>query len=101
MVKNDIYRQNVSRRVSFPIRAGQKSAFLYTEITSYRYINDDGLTAPRKWFQDNIETILGVYGKEHHISKEDIYCGKLPFSMRVSITSFLTCILSRWHAGYT
>ena len=72
-----IFRENVTRRVSFPIRAGQKGAFLYTEITQYQYINDNGLTAPRTWFQENIDQILDVYGKEHHIQKEDVYLGKL------------------------
>lgn len=56
---------------------------MYTEITQYRYINDDGLTAPRMWFQENIDQILDVYGKEHHIQKEDIYLGELSHTFMV------------------
>ena len=67
-------RQNVSRRVSFPIRAGHKSSFLYVEQTAYRYIAD--LTAPKRWFEANIDRILSLYGKEHRLQKEDVFLGK-------------------------
>ncbi|THH10883.1 hypothetical protein EW145_g1036 [Phellinidium pouzarii] len=65
------FQQIVSRRVSFPIRAGHKSAYLYTEVTMYRYIDD--LSAPKKWFEANIDHILRLYGKEHRLQKEDVF----------------------------
>ncbi|KAL1938386.1 hypothetical protein VTO73DRAFT_11626 [Trametes versicolor] len=60
-----------SRRYSSPLRAGHKTAHLFTESTNYRYIDD--LSTPKKWFKANIDHILAMYGAEHHISKEDIY----------------------------
>ncbi|KAI5119647.1 hypothetical protein M0805_009008 [Coniferiporia weirii] len=65
------FQQNVSRRVSFPIRAGHKSAYLHAEVTVYRYIDD--LYAPKKWFEANIDRILALYGKEHRLQKEDVF----------------------------
>lgn len=62
------------RRYSSPLRAGHKTAHLFTESTNYRYIDD--LSTPKKWFKANIDHILAMYGAEHHISKEDIYLGK-------------------------
>ncbi|KAH8112737.1 hypothetical protein DFH11DRAFT_1606815 [Phellopilus nigrolimitatus] len=65
------FQQNVSRRVSFPIRARHKSAYLYVETMMYRYVDD--LYTPKKWFEANIERILTLYGKEHRLQKEDVY----------------------------
>ncbi|OSC98358.1 hypothetical protein PYCCODRAFT_1480695 [Trametes coccinea BRFM310] len=60
-----------SRRYSSPLRAGHKTAHLFTEATNYRYIEDLG--TPKKWFKANVDRILALYGKEHAISKEDLY----------------------------
>lgn len=66
-------RQNVSRRYSSPLRNGHKTAHLFTESTTYRYVED--LTTPKLWFKANIDHILTLYGKAHSIQKEDIYLG--------------------------
>ncbi|CDO74643.1 hypothetical protein BN946_scf184944.g2 [Trametes cinnabarina] len=60
-----------SRRYSSPLRAGHKTAHLFTEATNYRYIED--LSTPKKWFKANVDNILALYGKEHRISREDLY----------------------------
>ncbi|THH14319.1 hypothetical protein EW146_g5999 [Bondarzewia mesenterica] len=62
---------SVSRTHSFQLRMGHKVAYLYTETTMYRYVED--LDAPKKWFQGSIDHILELYGREHKISKEDVY----------------------------
>lgn len=67
-------RQNVSRRISFPLRAGHKSSYLYMETTLYQYIED--LATPKAWFRANIGRILELYGNNHRLQKEDIYLGK-------------------------
>ncbi|KAI0364174.1 hypothetical protein BV20DRAFT_956762 [Pilatotrama ljubarskyi] len=60
-----------SRRYSSPLRAGHKTAHLFTESTVYRYIED--LATPKKWFKANVDNILAMYGAEHRISQEDLY----------------------------
>lgn len=66
--------QSVSRRYSFQLRNGHKAAFLCTETTKYRYVED--LDAPKKWFKANVDSIMNVYGRRHHIQKEDLFLGK-------------------------
>jgi hypothetical protein len=34
------------------------------------------LTAARKWFQSNIDSIVRIFGQEHHIQREDIVLGE-------------------------
>ncbi|KAJ6627483.1 hypothetical protein B0H10DRAFT_2161143 [Mycena sp. CBHHK59/15] len=63
--------QNVSRRYSFPLRSGHKTAYLCTESTMYRYI--ENLDAPKKWFKANVDTIMHQYASIHQIQKEDLY----------------------------
>ncbi|KAF8890966.1 hypothetical protein BD779DRAFT_1515523 [Infundibulicybe gibba] len=63
--------KNVSRRYSFPLRAGHKMSYLCTETTMYRYVED--LDAPKKWFKANVDLILEIYGAQHHIQKEDLF----------------------------
>ncbi|KAI0070864.1 hypothetical protein K474DRAFT_1607894 [Panus rudis PR-1116 ss-1] len=65
------YQQNVSRRYSCPLRNGHKAAHLFTETTNYRYIED--LATPKAWFKANVDHILGLYGAQHGIQKEDLY----------------------------
>ncbi|KAI9060336.1 hypothetical protein FKP32DRAFT_1656183 [Trametes sanguinea] len=60
-----------ARRYSSPLRAGHKTAHLFTEATNYRYIEDLG--TPKKWFRANVDRILALYGKQHALSKEDLY----------------------------
>lgn len=63
--------QNVARRYSFPLRAGHKTAYLCTESTVYRYI--ENLDAPKKWFKANVDAIMQQYGEMAQIQKEDLY----------------------------
>ncbi|KAI1791365.1 hypothetical protein LXA43DRAFT_1094516 [Ganoderma leucocontextum] len=70
-----------SYRYSSPLQRGHKTAHLITESTNYRYLED--LSTPKRWFQDNADRILGIYGEEHCISKEDLYLGTsfVPFAI--------------------
>ncbi|KAH9921625.1 uncharacterized protein B0H18DRAFT_1121320 [Fomitopsis serialis] len=61
----------VSRRYSSPMRAGHKTAHLFTESTAYRYMDDLG--APKRWFKANVDAILKEYGDEHCIRREDLF----------------------------
>lgn len=70
----NIFRKNdsiSSRRYSHPLRAGHKTAFLYTETTVYKYV--ENLDAPKKWFKANVDDILATYGAQHRIQKEDLF----------------------------
>ncbi|RXW16863.1 hypothetical protein EST38_g8988 [Candolleomyces aberdarensis] len=60
----------IRRRYSYELRAGHKASHLCTESTEYVYM--EKLTAARKWFQSNIDSIVRIFGKEHHIQREDI-----------------------------
>ncbi|RXW18599.1 hypothetical protein EST38_g7248, partial [Candolleomyces aberdarensis] len=60
----------ICRRYSYELRAGHKASHLCTESTEYVYM--EKLTAARKWFQSNIDSIVRIFGKEHHIQREDI-----------------------------
>ncbi|KAI1781947.1 hypothetical protein LXA43DRAFT_1154470 [Ganoderma leucocontextum] len=72
-----------SYRYSSPLRRGHKTAHLITESTNYRYLEDLSMPGPKRWFQDNADRILGIYGEEHCISKEDLYLGTsfVPFAI--------------------
>ncbi|PPR04893.1 hypothetical protein CVT26_012713 [Gymnopilus dilepis] len=48
----------IVRRPTFPLKAGHKAAYLYTEITEYRYMLT--LDAPKAWFQSNVDTIVNT-----------------------------------------
>ncbi|RDB18261.1 Dual specificity protein kinase splA [Hypsizygus marmoreus] len=63
--------QSVSRRYSFPLRAGHKTAHMCTESTMYRYV--ESLEVPKKWFKANVDAIMQIYGPSHHIQKEDLF----------------------------
>ncbi|KAJ2913976.1 hypothetical protein MD484_g6442, partial [Candolleomyces efflorescens] len=60
----------IRRRYSYELRAGHKVAHLCTESTEYVYM--EKLTAARKWFQSNIDSIVRIFGQEHQIQREDI-----------------------------
>jgi hypothetical protein len=64
---------SVSRRYTFPLRSGHKTAYLCTETTTYKYV--DNLDAPKKWFKSHVEQILDIYGGQHHIQREDLFLG--------------------------
>ncbi|KAG1737996.1 hypothetical protein EDB19DRAFT_1715645 [Suillus lakei] len=68
--RNESYSERILRRHPFPLRAGHKAAFIYTESTMYRFIKD--LTAPREWFKANVNAIVKEYAPYHPIQKEDI-----------------------------
>lgn len=68
------YRQSVSRRYSFQLRDGHKAAYLCTETTKYRYMDD--IETPKKWFRANIDTIIQTFGAQFRIQKEDVFLGK-------------------------
>ena len=84
------YSVSVSRHYSYPLKAGHKMAYLYTEITDYQYL--DKLNAPKKWFQTHIDLIMQKYGAQHHLQKEDLFLGQCHFhSMQrqdIKITEF-------------
>jgi len=61
---------SVSRRYSYPLKAGHKMAYLCTEITDYQYL--DKLDAPKKWFQTHIDSIMETYASQYHLQKEEI-----------------------------
>ncbi|KAI0713981.1 hypothetical protein C8Q76DRAFT_693720 [Earliella scabrosa] len=63
--------QPANRRYTSQLRAGHRTAHLFTESTVYRYIEE--LATPKKWFKANADGILALYGKEPRISKEDLY----------------------------
>ncbi|KAJ3994635.1 hypothetical protein F5050DRAFT_1575245 [Lentinula boryana] len=63
--------KSVSRRYSYPLRAGHKTAHLCTETTMYHYM--ESLDAPKKWFKANVDTVLEVFGSQHQIQKEDLF----------------------------
>ncbi|KAG5640616.1 hypothetical protein DXG03_007905, partial [Asterophora parasitica] len=65
--------QNVSRRYSFPLRTGHKTAHMCTETTMYRYM--ESLDVPKKWFKANVDAIMQIYGPIHHVQKEDLFLG--------------------------
>ena len=67
------------RRYSVPLRAGHKAAHLFTETTTYRYIEDPKLSTPKRWFVANVDKILELYGKEHQLQKEDLCLGAFLF----------------------
>ena len=66
-------RQSVTRRYSFPLRAGHRAAYMCTETTVYRYM--ENLDAPKKWFKANIDAIMHTYGPHHPVQREDIFLG--------------------------
>jgi len=55
--------QSASRRYSYQLRDGHKAAFLCTETTKYRYIED--LDIPKKCFKGDVDSIMQVFGQEH------------------------------------
>ncbi|KAJ3927538.1 MAG: hypothetical protein NXY57DRAFT_1105715 [Lentinula lateritia] len=63
--------KNVSRRYSYPLRVGHKTAHLCTETTMYRYV--ENLDAPKKWFKANVDTVLEIFGPQHQIQKEELF----------------------------
>ncbi|KAI0945901.1 hypothetical protein AcV7_010017 [Taiwanofungus camphoratus] len=69
--RNGSAPSSVSRRYTCPLRAGHKAAHLFTESTTYRYMED--LATARKWFKANVDQILKRYGADHAITREDLY----------------------------
>ncbi|KAF8060214.1 hypothetical protein FPV67DRAFT_1513824 [Lyophyllum atratum] len=69
--RSGVVSQSVSRRYSFPLRAGHKTAHMCTETTMYRYM--ESLDVPKKWFKANVDAIMQTYGPAHHIQKEDLF----------------------------
>ncbi|EIW75046.1 hypothetical protein CONPUDRAFT_140363 [Coniophora puteana RWD-64-598 SS2] len=65
------YSESVSRRYSFPLRAGTKAAYVFAESTMYRFI--ENLDAPKSWFKANVDTIMKQYASSHLIQKEDVF----------------------------
>lgn len=63
----------MSRRYSYPLKAGHKMAHLCTETTDYRYLEE--LDAAKKWFRTHVDSIMQTYGAQHHIQKEDLFLG--------------------------
>ncbi|KAI9457475.1 hypothetical protein BJY52DRAFT_1223837 [Lactarius psammicola] len=61
----------ITRTQSFQLRTRHKVAYIYAESTMYRYITN--VDVPKKWFQSNIDHIMKIYGREHHLTREDIF----------------------------
>ncbi|KAF8999841.1 hypothetical protein BDQ17DRAFT_1360497 [Cyathus striatus] len=61
----------VSRRYSFPLRAGNKGAYMCTEGAEYQYLKT--LESPKQWFKAYVDKILGLYGAQHSLQKEDLF----------------------------
>ncbi|EIM84603.1 uncharacterized protein STEHIDRAFT_100616 [Stereum hirsutum FP-91666 SS1] len=61
----------ICRTQPFQLRAGHKTAYLYAESTMYRYMEE--LEVTKQWFQGNIDHILELYGKDHSVTKEDVF----------------------------
>ncbi|KAL0952988.1 hypothetical protein HGRIS_007199 [Hohenbuehelia grisea] len=62
---------SISRKYSFPLRAGHKGAFICAESTLYHYM--EALDTPKKWFKANIGAIIEQFGSLHEVQKEDIF----------------------------
>ncbi|OAX33071.1 hypothetical protein K503DRAFT_869785 [Rhizopogon vinicolor AM-OR11-026] len=70
LANDGTYSEHISRRHSFPLRAGHKAAYICVESTMYRFIED--LTAPKEWFKANVNAIVKEYAPRHPIQKEDV-----------------------------
>lgn len=68
------YSEKVSRRYSYPLKAGHKMAYLCTESTDYRYL--EKLDAPKRWFKTNVDFIMQTFASQHHLQKEDLFLGR-------------------------
>lgn len=64
---------SISRRASFPLRAGHKVAYMYTESTEYSYLQN--VNAAKMWFKANVDRIMDIYGVEHNVHREDLFLG--------------------------
>lgn len=48
---------------------------MYAESTVYRYMED--LRIPKLWFEANIDGILAKYGRDHKLTRGDVFLGAL------------------------
>ncbi|KAJ3574855.1 hypothetical protein NP233_g1485 [Leucocoprinus birnbaumii] len=67
--------KSINRRATFPLRAGHKVAYMYTESTEYRYMRE--LDAAKAWFRANVDRIVEAFGAEHNVHREDLMLGVL------------------------
>ena len=91
--------QPVSRRYSFPLKAGHRAAFLCAEATEYRYmISEEGeqLDAPKRWFKANVDAIMKIFGAQHQIQREELFLGRWYIDVAV-ILEFWTIWTSCWY----
>ncbi|CCM04156.1 uncharacterized protein FIBRA_06318 [Fibroporia radiculosa] len=56
---------------SFVLRGGRVEAYLLTKSTKRYFMSS--LQPAMTWFMEHINTIVDVYGKQYHISREDLY----------------------------
>lgn len=71
-----MYRRAVTRRYTYPLKAGHRAAILCAETTEYRYMRSEQgeqLAAPKRWFKANVDTILKIFGVQHSIQREDLF----------------------------
>ncbi|EJD55610.1 hypothetical protein AURDEDRAFT_109872 [Auricularia subglabra TFB-10046 SS5] len=54
----------------FNLHAGRKEAFLFTELSVYRYMQE--VDTAREWFTANIGAIMEAYGAAHKVQREDM-----------------------------
>jgi len=69
----------VSRRYSYPLRAGHRAAYLCTETTIYRYFVE--LQAPKEWYKANVDAVLAP---SMRFEKEDLYFGEFFFFLSLA-----------------
>lgn len=63
-------KRGPAQRVSFPLKAGEEAAHMYTGSTRHRRFQaDDSLM---EWFESNIEKIIEIYGADHNVTREDL-----------------------------
>ncbi|KIJ41011.1 hypothetical protein M422DRAFT_68349 [Sphaerobolus stellatus SS14] len=70
-IPDGMFSRSVRKRYSYPLRAGHKHAYLCTENTTYRYM--ENIDAAKAWFKGNIKEILKRYGTQHEVHREDVF----------------------------
>ncbi|KAF8986090.1 hypothetical protein BDQ17DRAFT_1436388 [Cyathus striatus] len=66
--QGDIISHNVTRKVSFPLKAGYK--VLYAELIDYRV---ESLDTPKRLFKAHVDSLMQIFGTMHQIQKEDLF----------------------------
>ncbi|KAF8334168.1 uncharacterized protein EI90DRAFT_3015196 [Cantharellus anzutake] len=62
--------RTIARQYSFLLRAEHHRSMIVAESTTYRYMHS--IESSKRWFAEHQETILKLYGRKHHLQKEDL-----------------------------